>query len=83
MRKLGIAILFALTVQTVSAADDVAAARKLYVTKCARCHEFYDPTKYDDAKWSEWMSKMKRKARLNDDQYNKLDSYLQSVRASK
>ena len=37
--------------------------------------------RYDDEKWEYWMKKMKRKARLNDEQYKRLSEYLQSVRS--
>jgi mono/diheme cytochrome c family protein len=49
--------------------------QKLYLNKCARCHKPYDPASYDDQKWTYWMQKMKRKARLNDEQYQLLLGY--------
>jgi mono/diheme cytochrome c family protein len=80
MRRLGIALVLMLAARVAGAADDMAAGKKLYTAKCARCHKFYDPTAYDDSKWNEWLGKMKQKARLNDEQYTKLSSYLQSLR---
>jgi mono/diheme cytochrome c family protein len=80
MRRLGIALVLMLAARVAGAADDMAAGKKLYTAKCARCHKFYDPTAYDDSKWNEWLGKMKQKARLNDEQYAKLGSYLQSLR---
>ncbi|HUI07061.1 MAG TPA: hypothetical protein VL486_08645 [Verrucomicrobiae bacterium] len=62
-------------------AEELMAGRKLYVSKCARCHKFYDPAKYDGKSWQTWMEKMRRKAHLNDEQYKQLSEYLQSVRA--
>jgi mono/diheme cytochrome c family protein len=56
------------------------AGQKLYVGKCARCHKFYDPTRYSDTEWDAWMTKMRRKARLTDDQYQQLIAYFASVR---
>jgi hypothetical protein len=53
---------------------------KLYVAKCARCHKFYDPAKYSDAKWHEWMDKMSKKARLKPDQRVILSEYLETFR---
>ena len=61
---------------------DAAAAQKLYTAKCARCHKFYDPAAYDDAKWGAWMAKMKKKSRLTDEQYATLSRYLQSLRST-
>jgi mono/diheme cytochrome c family protein len=67
--------------RTAGAADDWTAGKKLYTAKCARCHKFYDPAKYNGASWNTWMEKMRSKARLNDEQYKHLTEYLQSVRA--
>ena len=53
-------------------AGDAAAGRKVYVGKCARCHELYEPSQYNDAAWQGWMTRMQRKARLSDDQYRAL-----------
>ena len=42
--------------------DDHSAGHKVYVTKCAKCHRFYDPAKYSEADWEMWMAKMSKKA---------------------
>jgi len=62
-------------------AVEPAPGKKLYTAKCARCHPFYDPAKYDEERWNTWMEKMRRKAHLNDEQYKQLSEYLRSVRA--
>ena len=56
------------------------AARKIYTSKCARCHKFYDPDKYSDAEWGDWMEKMSRKAKLKPDQKELLARYLETFR---
>jgi mono/diheme cytochrome c family protein len=61
--------------------DEKDTGKKLYTVKCARCHKLYDPAKYNAENWNTWMEKMRRKARLNDEQYKRLSGYLQSVRA--
>ena len=53
---------------------------KLYVTKCAKCHELYDPKKYSDADWDYWMTKMRKKSKLKPDQFESIDSYLKTAR---
>src|SRR5437016_2695668 len=59
-----------------------AAARKLYVNKCAKCHKFYDPAKYSDDEWQLWMVKMGKKAKLKPDQQTMLSEYIdQTYRA--
>ncbi|TAN36830.1 MAG: hypothetical protein EPN23_07605 [Verrucomicrobia bacterium] len=59
---------------------DQLAGKKLYTGKCARCHPFYDPTQYDDARWRNWMIKMQRKARLDDEQVRLIGSYVETLR---
>ena len=60
-------------------AKELAANRKLYVTKCARCHKLYEPSAYTSAEWDMWMTKMRRKVKLKDAQYAQLLRYLQSL----
>jgi mono/diheme cytochrome c family protein len=72
-------IIFILAAARVSA-DDLVTGKKVYTSRCARCHKFYDPTAYDDAKWSEWMQKMKLKAKLSDAQYQQLTNYVTTLR---
>jgi cytochrome c5 len=70
---------------TVAAAEPdakfIERGRKVYVSKCARCHKFYDPNKYDDATWQMWMGKMKTKSRLKDDDYQMLEAYVNTIRS--
>jgi hypothetical protein len=55
-------------------------ARKLYTVKCAKCHKFYDPTKYNDEEWQMWMRKMSKKAKLKEVQSDLLSRYLDNIR---
>jgi mono/diheme cytochrome c family protein len=64
------------------ASSDAAAARKIYTAKCARCHKFYDPAAYDEVKWLEWMTKMRRKSRLAPEEYDTLMRFLGSLRTA-
>ncbi|MBI5394919.1 MAG: hypothetical protein HZA91_06425 [Verrucomicrobia bacterium] len=57
-----------------------AAAKKLYDTRCIRCHEHHDITVYDDMAWKRLLWKMKDKARLDNEEYGDLSDYLKSVR---
>ena len=56
------------------------AGKKLDVIKCARCHKFYNPAGYSDAKWHEWMDKMSKKAKLKPEQKELLSKYLETFR---
>jgi cytochrome c553 len=60
---------------------DIAAARKMYVGKCAKCHKFHDPKNYAEADWSRWISSMSRRSKLKAEQEALLKRYLQEYRA--
>ena len=57
-------------------------AEKLYVLKCAKCHELYDPKKYSDADWNFWMIKMRKKSKLKPDQFDLILSYTETLRGA-
>ncbi|MBI3852759.1 MAG: hypothetical protein HY298_21095 [Verrucomicrobia bacterium] len=61
---------------------EIAAAKKIYTAKCAKCHKFYDPAAYNQAEWDEWMVKMRKKSKLKSDQYALLSRYLEILRGS-
>jgi hypothetical protein len=48
---------------------DRSRAEELHKLKCAKCHKLYEPADYEMDKWDAWLLKMKKKARLKDDQY--------------
>jgi len=56
-------------------------ARKLYVSKCAKCHRFYEPTRYQETDWQDWMLRMGRKSKLSEDDQRILTAYLDQYRA--
>jgi mono/diheme cytochrome c family protein len=62
---------------TDSAGDPIAGGRKLYLTKCAKCHKLYDPAKYSDAEWALWMEKMSRKSKLKPEQERLVSQYVE------
>lgn len=79
----GIGMLGALVAATAAAGDfsDTAeVAHKLYVAKCGSCHKAPDPTQYDDATWADWLSKMRKKSRVGDEQYEVLSRYVDTLR---
>ena len=63
--------------RSATVADAVGPAHKLYVSKCAKCHKFYDPATYSDADWKVWMGKMSRKAKLKPEQEQMLSQYIE------
>jgi hypothetical protein len=78
-----------LVFRQVAAADlplsgkEEAAARRIYSVKCAKCHEFYNPSDYNDREWRSWMSKMKKKSHLNTEDYDLLLRYTENLRGEK
>lgn len=60
--------------------EQVAAARTLYIAKCASCHKFYPPGNYSEAEWNSWMRKMSRKAKLKPTEEETLRNYLRLFR---
>ena len=62
---------------------DVAAGRKLYVAKCAKCHRFYQPKSYSEVDWGRWMELMSQKAKLKPEQDKLLRQYLDEYRAGR
>lgn len=58
-------------------------AGKLYVAKCAKCHEFHDPMAYSDAVWSDWMVKMAKKSKLKEKQADLMGRYTDEIRAGR
>ncbi len=62
-------------------ANDLTAARKIYIAKCAKCHRFYEPTNYAEGDWRTWMEKMNKKSKLKETQARLLNRYLDTYRA--
>ncbi|MFM1767574.1 MAG: hypothetical protein RJA22_103 [Verrucomicrobiota bacterium] len=59
---------------------ELSAARGVYVAKCAKCHQFYEPKGYTEPEWRTWMDKMNRKSKLKPDQAALLNRYLDAYR---
>jgi hypothetical protein len=60
--------------------EEVANASALYITKCAKCHQFYNPNDYTPAEWDKWMRRMSRKAKLQPNEQELLTRYLAAFR---
>ena len=59
---------------------ETADARKIYVAKCAKCHELYDPKAYTATEWVDWMKKMGKKSKLKPEQLQLLVRYTDTLR---
>jgi nitrate/TMAO reductase-like tetraheme cytochrome c subunit len=63
-------------------AAELKEAKRLYVAKCAKCHEFYAPAAYPVAEWKVWMDKMGKKSKLTTEQTDLLKRYTEILRAA-
>jgi cytochrome c553 len=63
--------------------EELAAARKVYVAKCAKCHRFYEPKNYSEPAWRTWREKMDRKSKLKTEQADLLRRYLDAYRTGR
>lgn len=50
--------------------------RKLYIAKCSGCHSLYQPKLYTETQWDTIMVTMRKKAKLNDQQYDDIKRFL-------
>ncbi len=55
-------------------------AKKLYLGKCAKCHELHSPAAYTPMQWNDWLVKMSRTSRLNPEQEKMLKRYTELLR---
>ncbi len=58
---------------------NMAAGKKLYQNRCAKCHKMYNPAKYSDAQWELWMGKMEKKAKLRPEEKENLLKYVEET----
>ena len=54
---------------------ELVAGKKLYNSKCGRCHEPKRPDPVDEATWTNWLTKWRGRAELTDAQYEQLLAY--------
>ena len=64
----------------VATVGEIKKGRDVYMGKCAKCHQFYDPAAYNDFDWNNWMGKMRGEAKLNGDQSELLNRFLGTIR---
>lgn len=55
--------------------------RTLYMDNCARCHNLYLPGAYTEQQWANIMPIMKKKARITDEESDRILRYLLSSAA--
>lgn len=58
------------------AAAELAEGKALYENNCAKCHKLYEPKSFSAADWKPIVTKMQRKAMLDDLQGQKIYNYV-------
>jgi hypothetical protein len=56
--------------------NDLEQGRKLYVRKCAGCHNLHRPDEYGPERWPELVAKMRTKSGISDPGYELIVRYL-------
>jgi|SRR4030095_11597860 mono/diheme cytochrome c family protein len=55
---------------------NMAAGKKLYESKCGKCHALFKPKEYKMKQWKENLDDMMNKAELKEDEYKLIFAYL-------
>ena len=55
---------------------ELAEGKSLFENSCARCHKLYDPKDFSAEQWKPIVLRMTPKARLNEEQGQKIYNYL-------
>ncbi len=57
-------------------AETLAEGKSLYGMNCAKCHELYDANSFTAEEWTPIVLRMQKKARISDEQREKIYAYL-------
>ena len=52
------------------------AGKMLYENNCAKCHQLYDAKSFSKEQWTPIMLKMQKKAKISDEEREKIYAYL-------
>jgi nitrate/TMAO reductase-like tetraheme cytochrome c subunit len=84
--KIILAVILAAIVSLANASElsekEFKEAKKIYLAKCAKCHEFYSPADYSKSDWNAWMVKMRKKSKLKPEQFDLVQRYTETLRQS-
>ncbi len=65
-------------VKVVILTAELAEGKNLYENNCAQCHKLFEPTDFSKEQWKPIVSRMQRKAKLDDTQGARIYDYLTS-----
>jgi len=66
------------TTKAVTLAPELAEGKNLYENSCARCHKLYDAKKFTQEEWKPILTRMQKKAKLDDTQMASISNYITS-----
>ncbi|KUJ62049.1 cytochrome C [Flavobacteriaceae bacterium CRH] len=66
------------TVKASELTPELAEGKNLYENSCARCHKLYDPKKFSQEEWKPILTRMQKKAKLDDTQITSISNYITS-----
>jgi cytochrome c5 len=62
-----------------TSSEQLAQGKSIFENSCNRCHKLPDPAKHDDQGWINTLSRMAPKAKLTDEQHQRVYDYLISA----
>jgi len=57
---------------------ELAEGKNLYDNNCAKCHKLYEPKKFSEEEWKPILTRMQKKAHLDDVQTASISNYITS-----
>ena len=66
------------TIKAVALTPELAEGKNLYENSCARCHKLYDANKFTQEEWKPILTRMQKKAKLDDTQMASISHYITS-----
>ncbi|MDR7210020.1 cytochrome c [Flavobacterium piscis] len=57
---------------------ELAESKNLYENSCVRCHKLYEPKKFTQDEWKPILTRMQKKAKLDDVQIASISNYITS-----
>ena len=58
--------------------ENLIQGRKLFINKCASCHNLYLPSQFTKQQWNPILMKMQKKAKLTDNQIKMISAYIET-----
>jgi mono/diheme cytochrome c family protein len=63
-------------------ADDIQWGREVFIARCAECHTLQAPAGHSDEQWREILPRMARRARLDEDDRRRVETYIFAARGA-